>query len=94
MAVRFLYIPLGIAVNVTCYGFTDKAKLSLKDHSLRRLLLRIEPLSESRCHCLSPSAVHVLSFPHMHAHEQAYMLGSFINTPLAQSFARLRFPLL
>ena len=53
----------------------------------------VEPVSESRRHYLSPSAVHVLRFPQMHAHEQAYTLGSFINTPLAQSFARLRVPL-
>ena len=53
----------------------------------------VEPVSESRRHYLSPSAVHVLRFPQVHAHEQAYTLGSFINTPLAQSFARLRVPL-
>ena len=53
----------------------------------------VEPVSESRRHYLSPSTVHVLRFPQVHAHEQAYTLGSFMNTPLAQSFARLRVPL-
>lgn len=47
-AVEFLHIPLGIAVSILCYGFTDKAKLSLKHHCLRRLSFKIEPLSESR----------------------------------------------
>ena len=53
----------------------------------------VEPVSERSVICLSPSAVHVLKFPRRHAHEQAYLFGSFMNTPLAQSFARLRFPL-
>ena len=51
----------------------------------------VEPVSERSVICLSPSAVHVLKFPRRHAHEQAYLFGSFMNTPLAQSFARLRF---
>ena len=53
----------------------------------------VEPVSEKSAIYLSPSAVYVLTFPHRHAHKQAYLISSFINTPLAQSFAKLRFPL-
>ncbi|GFZ32443.1 hypothetical protein CSC2_29690 [Clostridium zeae] len=42
-AVKFPYIPLGIAVIVTWYGFTDKAKFSLKNHFLRRLFYESNP---------------------------------------------------
>ena len=53
----------------------------------------VEPVSEKSAIYLSPSAVYVLTFPQMHAHKQAYIISSFINTPLAQSFAKLRVPL-
>jgi len=38
----------------------------------------IEPASETVSTRASPGAVHVLTFPLLHAHEQAYSFSSFI----------------
>lgn len=47
----------------------------------------IEPLSEDSATWASPSAACVLEFPHVHAHRQAYTLGSFINPTRSKAYA-------
>ena len=53
----------------------------------------VEPLSETVSARASPGAVHVLTFPPLYAHEQAYSFSSFILSCTAQSFAVSRSPL-
>jgi len=53
----------------------------------------VEPLSETVSVRASPGAVHVLTFPPLYAHEQAYSFSSFILSCTAQSFAVSRSPL-